>query len=318
MNLDLIETEASQTDLVRWLDSRLHQEGLTQTELVAWLNRVLNWLQRERRYSLTVLVRHRNRLADTLAERLKTLRAGAQARGLQLTLFGPDPRGCVSAAYTFRFAPGRYPARPPYYEGRYRFTKHYYGVIGDLKSSGEEFDCAVAIDELPEVRHWVRNLPRYPEFSFWLPTASDNFYPDFVCELHDGRLLVVEYKGEAYKSNDDSAEKRVLGEYWAKVSGDLFLMAVERDVAGRGVTGQIQAILGSARALRRTDIAELDLVRVVRECEADGRRLQTSQVGTVVFVHEGGEAFEVEFIDTDNRSWVVTLAAIQVEKATAQ
>jgi type III restriction enzyme len=96
------------------------------------------------------------------------------------------------------------------------------------------------------VRHWVRNLPRFPEFSFWLPTASDNFYPDFVCELEDGRLLVVEYKGEAYKSNDDSVEKRGIGEYWAAVSGNLFLMAVARDGAGRGVGEQLRAVVSGA------------------------------------------------------------------------
>lgn len=240
VNLDLMPTEVTQTDLVRWLDQRLRQPYVTQTEMLAWLNRVLKWLQQEKKYSLTALVRHRNQLADAIAERLKTLRGAAQSRGLQLTLLGPDPRGCISADFTFRFGIGMYPARPPFYQGRYKFKKHYYGMIGDMKSGGEEYDCAVAIEELPQVRHWVRNLPRYPEFSFWLPTASDNFYPDFVAELTDGRLLVVEYKGEVYKTNDDSAEKRMIGEYWAQASGNLFLMAVDKDAAGRGVREQLK------------------------------------------------------------------------------
>lgn len=168
--------------------------------------------------------------------------------GFQLALLGDDPRGCVSADYTFRFAPGMYPAQPPYYQGRYRFHKHYYGVIGDLqvptaKQTDHEYHCAVAIDQLDAVRHWVRNLPKSP-FSFSLPTSVQNFYPDFVCELNDGRLLVVEYKGEGYKSNDDSLAKRQVGEYWAKVSGNLFLMAVERDEKGRDVRGQLDAVIG--------------------------------------------------------------------------
>ncbi len=244
VNLDLIPTEVTQTDLVRWLDGRLRGPYTNQTELLAWLNRVVKWLQQEKKYPLTTLVRHRNQLADAIGERLKTLRGNARNRGLQLTLLGPEPRGCISDDYTFRFGAGRYPARPPYYQGRYKFRKHYYGIIGDLKSVGEEYDCAIAIEELPEVKQWVRNLPRFPEFSFWLPTASDNFYPDFVAELHDGRLLVVEYKGEAYKSNDDSAEKRLIGEFWAKTSGHLFLMAVEKDAAGRGVREQLARLTG--------------------------------------------------------------------------
>lgn len=81
--------------------------------------------------------------------------------------------------------------------------------------------------------------------SFWLPLAHNRFYPDFVCELKDGRMLVVEYKGEAYVSNDDSAEKRAVGELWAKSSQGqcLFIMAVEQDSEGRDVRRQIQDLI---------------------------------------------------------------------------
>ena len=80
-----------------------------------------------------------------------------------------------------------------------------------MKNSGEEFECACAIATLKEVKHWVRNLANQPRASFWLPTATDRFYTEFVADLHDGRILVVEYKGEAYKTNDDSKEKRQIG-----------------------------------------------------------------------------------------------------------
>lgn len=44
--------------------------------------------------------------------------------------------------------------------------------------------------------------------------------------LKDGRRLVVEYKGEDRWSNDDSKEKRAIGELWANVSDGhcLFVM----------------------------------------------------------------------------------------------
>lgn len=247
VNLDLVPTDVTETDLVRWLDERLRTAGVNQSERLVWLGKVLRWLQRERQMSLTALVRHRNQLADALAERLAALRGEAQKAGFQLALLGDDPKGCISADYQFEFGPGRYPAQPPYYQGRYRFRKHYYGVVGELgdpppKQADHEFFCAVAIDEHPAVRQWVRNLPR-SEFSFSLPTAVHNFYPDFVCELMDGRHLVVEYKGEGYKTNDDSQAKRLVGEYWAKASGNLFLFAVERDAQERDVRQQLAAIL---------------------------------------------------------------------------
>jgi type III restriction enzyme len=70
---------------------------------------------------------------------------------------------------------------------------------------------------MPEVKYWVRNLSRR-NTSFRLQTSKDWFYPDFVCQLNDGRVLVVEYKGEYIYGSPDSEEKRIIGELWASRS----------------------------------------------------------------------------------------------------
>lgn len=126
--------------------------------------------------------------------------------------------------------------------------EHYYGsaLIHDLRektSAGkwaEEFLCARAIDEHPKIKHWVRNVEKEPRLSFKLPVAGGYFYPDFVCELTDGRLLVVEYKGQHLQDNADSREKAAVGAHWEKTSGGqcLFLMATA-DNNGANVSSQI-------------------------------------------------------------------------------
>lgn len=65
--------------------------------------------------------------------------------------------------------------------GRYNFQKHYYPRPGELDDeiSQEETACAVELDSLDEVDIWVRNLERQPQWSFWLPTSTDRFYPFF-------------------------------------------------------------------------------------------------------------------------------------------
>ena len=144
-----------------------------------------------------------------------------------------------------------YPARPPFYSGRFRFKKHYYPVIHDLREKrndgtpAEEFVCARAIDGLSSVKHWVRNVERDDRFSFWLPTATDYFYPDFVAELNDGRVLVVEYKGAHLIDLADTREKDQIGRQWEASSGGkcLFLMAVADD-NGRDVATQIAEKIG--------------------------------------------------------------------------
>lgn len=65
------------------------------------------------------------------------------------------------------------------------------------------------LDSLNEVTYWVHNVARHPA-AFWLPTATDKFYPDFVALLKDGRLLVVEYKGAFLADTPDTMEKQTI------------------------------------------------------------------------------------------------------------
>jgi len=72
-----------------------------------------------------------------------------------------------------------------------------------------------------------------------LPTSTDRFYPDFVAELENGQFLVVEYKGEHLWSNDDSKEKRAVGELWADRSGGRGIFVMPK---GRQFTNITDAI----------------------------------------------------------------------------
>lgn len=82
---------------------------------------------------------------------------------------------------------------------------------------------------MEEVEFWVRNLPKQPAFSFWLQTSTDRFYPDFVCKLKDGQILVVEYKGDRIDLPEEQ-EKLAIGEFWEQHSNSkcLFVMPTKR------------------------------------------------------------------------------------------
>lgn len=98
---------------------------------------------------------------------------------------------------------------------------------------------------MPQVKYWIRNLSTRPQSSFWLPTSTDRFYPDFVALLQDGRIFALEYKGEPYVTNDDSKEKTNIGQLWAAKSEGkgLFLMAQRKDEAGRDLRAQLVAAM---------------------------------------------------------------------------
>jgi type III restriction enzyme len=83
--------------------------------------------------------------------------------------------------------------------------------------------------------------------SFKLPTSTDYFYPDFVAMLNDGRILIVEYKGEGWATTDDTKEKRIIGELWEKLSGGkgLFMIAEKKSKDGSATVQQIKKKIGA-------------------------------------------------------------------------
>lgn len=240
--LDLlhVNTEWADTQLVRVFDKELRQPDIKQETMLEFLRRVVEYMIEKRRIDLNTLVRFKYPLIKVLNQKIKTYRQQAYESGYQDTLFAPTAAVETSYDYAFSYEKDTY-APNSYYSGKYQFKKHYYSLLGDLKNKGEEFECAQALDGLPQVKHWVRNLERQPHTAFWLQTATDKFYPDFVAKLNDGRIFVVEYKGDAYVTNDDSKEKKALGELWeSKSSGKgLFLMAEKKDSQGLNVFDQL-------------------------------------------------------------------------------
>lgn len=114
----------------------------------------------------------------SLTGKLRVYRAKAYESGYQQTLFASAASVETSFDYNFAYRPDNYAPRW-YYKGHpYQFQKHYYALPGELENKGEEYECAIALDQCLQVRHWVRNLSQNPA-SFWLPTSTDKFYPDF-------------------------------------------------------------------------------------------------------------------------------------------
>lgn len=89
--------------------------------------------------------------------------------------------------------------------------------------------------------YWIRNLSGRSKTSFWLPTSTDRFYPDFVAMMNDGRIFVIEYKGAHLTDSHDTKEKTNIGQLWAAKSEGkgLFLMAQMLDEQGRSLKDQI-------------------------------------------------------------------------------
>lgn len=215
----LAEAMPSRVQLVRELASRLTQTWLLQRELDAWVLHAIE-AREAAGHSLDVLYRARFALLRMLRDSLERIRQDGRTRAVQEVLFASDTSALTLAdeEFAFRYGPQYLPI---FWCTSTAFQHHYYARVGELKNTGDEYYCAVELDQLPSVRHWVRNLAgKHHQYdSFWLQTQGDRFYPDFVAQLEDGRTLVVEYKGGMLANNPEELHKKRVGELWAERSG---------------------------------------------------------------------------------------------------
>ncbi len=218
--------------LANWLDRSIPHKSIPQNESMVFLFGMVERLLENRRWTLEDLWREKYRLREAARRKIEQFQREVETNAYQDFLFATKEfELVVTPEKCFTFPAEDYPCPANNTLYQHNFKNHYYQVVGELKPQGEEFDCARFLDTHPKVKRWIRNLEGHPKFSFWLQTATDKFYPDFVCELTNGKFLVVEYKGEHLWSNDDSKEKRTIGEKWAELSKGkcLFVMPNGKD-----------------------------------------------------------------------------------------
>ena len=221
--------EWSEAELIHDLENRLRDRDdarYTQEALRDCIVRNLDALK-NRGYEVEKIARFKSQFAQALRARLLSDGKAERENTVQRFLFGGKRR---LSEHRFEF-PRRYDLDEPY-KGAAIFKRHYYGIIGNLASSGEEFECAMILDSAPQVKHWIRNIPQKPH-SFSLPLAERKFYPDFVAELNNGKILVVEYKGAHMRENPREQRKFEIGRLWESESGGtaFFLMPSPTDDA---------------------------------------------------------------------------------------
>lgn len=233
LSLAMEEHRWTKPALVNWLDRALPRTGrldVTRTSSTLFIRKVLDTVMAEEGMSLKILARAKFRLVDALVKVIAAHRDERERTAFQqavmFTQSGLDFE--TSADHAIIFDETRYSYNQPLKGGPVEFQKHFARVIGDLEPKGEEYDCAVYIDSHPEVQIWARNTVRQPG-SFWLQSSPDKFYPDFVCKLNDGRIMVVEYKGKKLAGTQEEQQKKTIGELWADRSGGSCLFAWVED-----------------------------------------------------------------------------------------
>lgn len=230
--------------LVAWLDRHINHQDISIGESAEFLRKVIRGLMaRSGLTDVGPLATDRYRLCSEIESCIQRHRETERKVAFQQFLL-PEAGLTVSDEFTINFKSMGY--EPSWlYEGGFQFKNHYFGPkpgeLEEKKSDGglkEEFQCAQFLDGLPEVKFWVRNLSR-KKTSFRLHTSKDWFYPDFLCQLKDGRVMVVEYKGGHLFG--DAEEKRAVGAVWASRSNGKCLFIMPTDMHFEEISNAIKA-----------------------------------------------------------------------------
>lgn len=180
------------------------QDEFLQPQIVAFITKAIESLSSDKiqeilhnEYYFSDLVKRKiNSLADNYAEK--------QFNKLLDT-------GEISCIDTMSF-----PARISPKNTMQGITKNLYVEEGEMN----DFEKSVINDiaNLDTVQFWHRNLERGKGFML---NGFINHYPDFIVKMKNGRIILIETKGDD-RDNSDSKNKLKLGEKWASKAGDKY------------------------------------------------------------------------------------------------
>ena len=92
-------------------------------------------------------------------------------------------------------------------------SKSLYGEEQEV--NGFELTVIEKVASLPNIKWWHRNMDRL-EFCI---NGFLNHYPDFIVMTNNGKVVMIETKGDFYTSTDDSRAKAELGKIWQAQAG---------------------------------------------------------------------------------------------------
>lgn len=230
----------TETKLAGWLCKNLIDPYTDQPSLMAFISQWLRDLISRDDFSLVEANALKFSLRQALAEKFREMRKEAKRQAFQNLLFPLEgvTKARVGENYLFEFHPDHYSPNGIFPRSN-EMNHHYYPVVGEFDSEDEK-KMAWHLESLCDqgiLAFWVRNLVRKGHASFFLQKATDRFYPDFLAKLPNGRIIVIECKGDyGWKAAEDD---RRIGDLWESLSEGKCLFVMVKD----GQTAMLDAKL---------------------------------------------------------------------------
>ena len=219
LNLIYKIKNASEKELVQWLDKKLRFTILEQSDKIKFIEKAFDYQLKTR--SLTELSINRYVLLDKLNGIIsqilenyakKNFETSVKNKKITAKPFEPFPATMVVDQ-----------------EIPQKFNKNYYQKIEKLNKEELNFVERLDLDTLSNIEFWIRN-PEKKDLFYLQGWKRNKFYPDFVAQTKKGNILVLEWKGGDRVSNEDTTYKTWLGDTWASLGkGKLHFFLVYND-----------------------------------------------------------------------------------------
>jgi type III restriction enzyme len=206
-----LDAIGSKEELINYLIRANNRYDVKYSELRLYIAKTVEQLERNGEKIQDLLI-NRTRLVKRIQDKIQSLINKEKEKSFSFYL-SDEMKLKFKVADNLYFEKSYSPTET--YKGTYDFGKHYYPLIH--KMDNDEIECAMKLDSNDNVEMWLRNIERQSDTSFWLQTSTDRFYPDFLAKLKVGRIAAIEYKNTRDYTNEDSDEKRRIGEYWERV-----------------------------------------------------------------------------------------------------
>lgn len=224
LNFGKKEQDSTEKDLVMWLDEKLRFKEIDRKDKIEYLNKVLNYLLNNKKFSLRQLSLNRYPLKDVVDRHItKVMQDYAQEKFFELL------KQKKISLQTFDNFPVEIELTKDITNQDY--NKSYYDKIEKLNNEEKSFIGKLDLDELVNIKFWIRCRDRQEDSFSMQGWENRNVYPDFVALTQKGNILAFEWKGEDRTDNQDTNYKKELGAEWEKLGkGNLYYFLVHNRI----------------------------------------------------------------------------------------
>jgi len=204
------ETEES---LARWIDKHIRVKELDQKDKIEYIMKAISYLVNDQKNSFTALSLNRYLLKERIEKQIKQLMENAAKKNFDKLLL----EGKITLKTFDSFPREIELTKEPLNQ---EYGKSYYDKIEKLNKEEKAFLDKIDLDELENIKFWVRCRERQPDSFALQGWENRKVYPDFVALTNSGNILAFEWKGEHLVDNEDTKYKIELGKVWENLGGN--------------------------------------------------------------------------------------------------